>query len=182
VRFYNGTLQGDAVSERIIKDAKNLGYTVTTKSVKKMKISIDVSGIPKDSSTVLKNFIKKPLLRMFDVGTIENLNTKLAELNKKGVVFLEQWKCNFDVEIAKDMFLDSERNGITNFVLWSGDSDFADLITQLVNEGKSVTIFGTARRVSPELSETGVFIYEIWKLKDFICWSKEIRTKAKGTH
>ena len=89
VRFYNGTLPGDTISEELIKTATKLGYKVVTKQVKKMKLSIDVSGIPKNSSFVLQNFIKKPLLKKFDGETIEFLNKKLEVLNKSGIKFLE---------------------------------------------------------------------------------------------
>ena len=87
------------------------------------------------------------------------------------------------------MFLDYERNNIDNYILWSGDSDFAEPISQLLKDRKNVVIFATARRITPELAATGVLIFEIWKIRDFICWNKEITPKikrlyknAKGTH
>lgn len=189
IRFYNGTAPHDQLSERIINQATNHGYSVKTKPVKKMRLSIDVSGITSDSPTILQNFIKKPLLKKLDIETIEFLNAKLLELNKAGTKYVEQWKCNFDVEIGRDMFLDFERNGVQNFILWSGDSDFADPIEQLIQDGKQVVIFATSGRIAPELNATGVFVFEIWKIKDFICWQREISDKAKnalknakGTH
>jgi len=189
VRFYNGTVPGDQFSEGIIKQAEKNGYIVKTKPIKKMHLLIDVSGIPNDSPAILQNFIKKPLLKKLDIETIEFLNNKLAELNRGGVKFVEQWKCNFDVEMGRDMYLDFERNGVQNFILWSGDSDFADPIEQLLQDKKQVVIFATSGRIAPELNATGVLIFEIWKIKDFICWQREISDKgklaiknAKGTH
>jgi len=184
VRFYNGLLKGDKKSERIIKTAKKLGYLVTSKPVKKMHLSIDVSGTPKNSPVVLQRFIKKSLLRKFSIETIEYLNNKLEELNKQGIKTIEHWKCNFDVEIGRDMLIDHHQNGINNFVLWSGDSDFEDPVNQLLEDGKFVAIFATTRRVSPELASTGALIFDLWKIKDFICWpseiSKEIKNKLKN--
>lgn len=179
VRFYSGTVPGDPNSEAVIKEAQNLGYAVKTKPIKKMSLSIDVSGIAVDSTAVLQNFIKKPLLKRLSVGTIEYLNQRLSELNATGINHVEQWKCNFDVEMGRDMYLDYERNGIENYVIWSGDSDFADPVSQLIQDGKQVVIFATSGRVAPELNETGVLIYEIWKIKNFICWSRELPEYAK---
>ncbi len=189
VRFYNGTVPGDQFSEAIINQAQKHGYVVKTKPIKRMRLSIDVSGTPDGSPAVLQNFIKKPLLNKLDVETIKFLNNKLLELNKAGTKYVEQWKCNFDVEMGRDMYLDFERNGVQNFILWSGDSDFADPIEQLIQDGKQVVIFATSGRIAPELNATGVFVFEIWKIKDFICWQREISDKAKnalknakGTH
>ena len=96
VHFYNGLLENNKNSENIINEAEKLGYLVTTKAVKKMKLSIDVSGIQKNSPSILQKFIKKSLLNKFSIETIEYLNNKLKELNNRGIRFIEHWKCNFD--------------------------------------------------------------------------------------
>lgn len=181
VHFYNGLLKDNERSEKIIEEANKFGYIVSSKPVKKMQLSIDVSGIPENSPAILQNFIKKSLLKKFSIETIEYLNNQLKDLNDRGTKTIEHWKCNFDVEMGRDMLIDHEHNGIKNFILWSGDSDFADPITQLLNDKKSVCIFATARRISPELEATGVSIFEIWKIKDFICWNREISVVAKRT-
>jgi len=90
-------------------------------------------------------------------------------------------KCNFDVEIGRDMLLDYAQKNVDLFVLWSGDSDFADPIEQLLNDGKKVFLFATARRVASELNvlqSKGLFIYDIQKIKNFICWKKEMDQEA----
>jgi uncharacterized LabA/DUF88 family protein len=183
VRFYNGTLLGDEKSELLIKDAQNFGYTVVTKPVKIMKLSVDVSGISFDSSDVLRQFIRTPLLHKMDIETIRYLNTRLRNLNKLGILYFENRKCNFDVEIGRDMLLDFAKDEADHFVLWSGDSDFADPIRQLLNDGKTVVLFVTARKVAWELNElrgTGLWIFDIQKIRDFICRAKEIKaTKSK---
>ena len=114
---------------------------------------------------------------MYDVGTIEYLNNKFAELNRWGIYTIQDRKCNFDVEIGRDMLLDHERNGVDTFILWSGDSDFAEPIEQLLSSGKNVVLFATARKVSSELNKLqtkGLFIFDIQKIKNFICRKKEI--------
>ncbi|MCL5016377.1 MAG: NYN domain-containing protein [Patescibacteria group bacterium] len=176
VKFYNGTLAGDVESEAFMAEIEHCGFDVHTKSVKKMNLSIDVSSIPSNSPDILKDFIRKPLLQKLKIETIEFLNGQLKELNNQGILSVEDLKCNFDVEIGRDMLLD-DKNDTTNFVLWSGDSDFADPVQQLLRDGKKVALFATARRVSSELgalTKKGLFIFDIQKIKNFICWKKEI--------
>ncbi|MDD5433784.1 MAG: NYN domain-containing protein [Candidatus Pacebacteria bacterium] len=177
IKFYNGKLMGDVESENLQKEIRDLGYDLRTKPVKIMKLSIDVSSIVADSPALLKEFIRKPLLQKFQIETIAYLNQKLKELNQQGIFYIEDLKCNFDVEIGRDMLLDYERNAVESFILWSGDSDFADPIQQLLNDGKRVAIFATARRVASELNaltKQGLLIFDIQKIRNFICWKREI--------
>lgn len=178
IKFYHGTLAGDAESEQFGRDIKSFGYDLKTKPVKIMRLSIDVSSIPSDSPDILKNFIRPPLLRNLNLAAIEYLNNELRKLNRQGKRFLEDRKCNFDVEIGRDMLVDYAENAIENFVLWSGDSDFADPINQLLDDGKKVCIFATARKVASELNDLtkkGLMIYDIQKIRNFVCWKKEIQ-------
>lgn len=177
IKFYNGKLMGDVESENLQKEIRDLGYDLRTKPVKIMKLSIDVSSIVADSPALLKEFIRKPLLQKFQIETIAYLNQKLKELNQQGIFYIEDLKCNFDVEIGRDMLLDYERNAVESFILWSGDSDFADPVNQLLEDGKKVVLFATVRRVASELNELqkkGLFIFDIQKIRNFICWKREI--------
>lgn len=179
VKLYLGTLSGNEKSEESVIQSRSDGYDVKTKPVKLMKISIDASSVPSNSPELLKNFIKKCLLSKLNIETIEYLNDKLAELNKQGIIHIEDSKCNFDVEIGRDMLIDFERDNLDNFILWSGDSDFADPILQLIKDNKKVFLFATAREVSFELDHVGVPIFEIKKIKEFICWPKEMPPDIK---
>ena len=179
VTIYTGTLEGDQRSEEQIKEILNCGYILSTKPVKLMKISIDVSSIPEDSPAILKNFIKKKFLSKLDIDTVRILNKKLALLNKQGVTYIEELKCNFDVEMGVDMLLDCERNNTESFVLLSGDSDFASPVFQIKNSGKKATLFAVSGKVAPELDEAKVLIFEIKKIKEFICFPKEIPQSIK---
>jgi len=142
-----------------------------------MNLSIDASSILPDSTVLLDQFIRRALLRKYEVGTVEYLNQRFLDMNKRGEYFIEDMKCNFDVEIGVDMLLDCERNSVETFILWSGDSDFADPIKKLMSAGKNVILFATARKVSKELSALGtkgLMIFDIQKIRDFICWKKEL--------
>ena len=176
-KFYYGTLSGDAESEKRIEEAKGLGYQVRTKPVKIMNISIDSSSISPQSPALLESFIRGCLLKKYDIETIEYLNGKFREMNKLGLLALSDQKCNFDVEIGSDMVIDKERGNTESFVLWSGDSDFHDPVSDLLEAGKKVVLFATAGRVSSELNDLklkGLFIFEINKIRDFICWKREM--------
>ncbi len=183
VKFYNGTLVGDSGSERIIEKAQRYGYSVITKPVKIMRVSINVSSISGSSPEILKQFIRAPLLQKLNIETIEFLNMRLKELNQQGILFLYDRKCNFDVEIGRDMLLDYHENKVDNFILWSGDSDFADAIEQLLTDRKKVYLFSTVRKVSTELNDLqrkGLFIFDIQKIRDFICWNRELSGNEEG--
>lgn len=174
VSLYTGTLGGNEKSLEDIEKFRELGYKLETKPVKIMPYSIDASSVPSNSPALLQPFIKKPLLSALTLETIEYLNGQLANLNKQGITQIEDRKCNFDVEIGRDMFLDLESGKVECFILWSGDSDFADPINAIRAAGKSAFLFATSGRVSSELSELKVPVFEIKKMREFICWNREI--------
>lgn len=180
INFYNGFIEGNQQSEKEIKELENKKYVVRTKPVKIMRFSIDTSSIPSDSTALLDHFIRRALLRKYEVSTIEYLNERFKDMNRKGEYYIEDRKCNFDVEIGTDMLMDFEKSGTETFVLWSGDSDFADPLEKLLKAGRKAVLFATARKVSKELSELrseGLFIFDIQKIRNFICWNKEIQSK-----
>ncbi len=178
VKLYQGTLVGDDDSENLVREANAAGYEVHTKPVKIMRLSIDVSSVAPDSPDIVNSFIRTPLLRQLKLEAITYLNDRLRELNRAGALWLEDRKCNFDVEIGRDLLRDFDRGRAETFVLWSGDSDFAGPIEELLAHDKRVYLFATARRVAAELNALrarGLVIYDIQKIRDFICWKKEMR-------
>ena len=180
INFYNGYLAGDKRSEREKMETENCKYFLRTKPVKIMRFSIDVSSILPDSTVLLDQFVRRALLKKYEISTIEYLNDRFKDMNRKGEHFIEDMKCNFDVEIGTDMLLDCERNCAETFVLWSGDSDFADPVEKLMSAGKKVILVATARKVAKELSALvpkGLMIFEIQKIRDFICWNRELESK-----
>lgn len=179
IRLYTGTLKGNEKSENSIKEYEKFGYVIKTKPVKVMRMSINTSSISANSPSLLENFIKKCLLSKLNIETIEFLNKKLTDFNKQGITYIEDRKCNFDVEVGRDMLRDFDKDDLNTFILWSGDSDFADPIAQLMKDKKKIFLFATAREVSYELNEMSIPIFDIKKIKEFICWPKEIPQDIK---
>jgi uncharacterized LabA/DUF88 family protein len=182
ITFYNGYLAGNERSEKEKSEAENCKYVLRTKPVKIIKLSIDASSILPDSTVLLDQFIRRALLKKYEISTIEYLNERFKDMNKKGEYFIEDMKCNFDVEIGVDMLLDCERNNAETFALWSGDSDFADPVKKLLEGGRRVVLCATAGKIASELNElknAGLQIFDIYDIKDFVCWNKEIGKKIK---
>lgn len=179
IKIYDGTLEGDENSEKSSAEKKSVfkdGFI--TKPVKIMKHSIDYTSIKSTATDLLEHFIRKCLIRKYDVETIENLNMKFKDMNDKSIYYIEDRKCNFDVEIGVDMLMDFERNSVDSYVLWSGDSDFYDPLKKLLLAGKNVILFATARKVSTELNSlqsNGLFIFDIQKIRNFICWKDQVQ-------
>lgn len=170
-RFYFGTFPDDPRSQRFMTFVHRTGYKVRTKPVKIMQLSIDVTSISSKSPDILNAFIKDPLLQQLRIEAIEYLNEELRLMNVAGKLYIEQPKCNFDVEIASDMRVAHLMNKASSFCLWSGDSDFADTLKELLNDKKQVSVFGTARVIASELSELrsrGLQIFDIKKLREFV--------------
>lgn len=174
VRFYYGELKGDLHSQTILSEARNHGYEVTTKPVKIIKQSIDVTSINMQSPDLLRQFISKPLLDKLSVQDIEYLNNRLKDLNTTRVYELFDRKCNFDVEIRGHIEDDSKEKGIENFVLWSGDCDFEEPIRKLKSLKKNVTVFCVRGHLAKELAFAGAYIYLVYPLRNYICWAKQL--------
>ncbi|MCK5510253.1 NYN domain-containing protein [Candidatus Parcubacteria bacterium] len=177
INFYVGCLDGNTDSMKFIRDIKKYKYELRTKPVKIMKYSIDTTSVPLQSTVLINQFMRSALVRKLEVAEIENINRIFSNLNKRDIYYIEDRKCNFDVELGSDMIMNLKQNDISTYVLWSGDSDFADSVEQILNAGKKVILFATARKVATELNglrSKGLFIFDIKKIKNYICWRKEI--------
>ena len=185
-RFYWGTLDNAPKSIETITQADKLGFYVRTKPVKRIRVPIDVSRLSSiESTAILQDFVSSSLLKLLPLGNAKQLNDALRELNRAGIKEIENLKCNFDVEIATDMRGDFEKNDVKNFLLWSGDSDFADTVEHLLKSGSTLTVFSTRGRLARELSDLrteGLRIFEVNGLREFLCWNREksIRSKSVG--
>jgi len=176
-KLYYGTLNGDDDSHKLIRDAEAWGYSVLTKPVKIIRHSIDVSSISKNSPDIIRNFICGPLLQTFSLEMITALNSHLRALNRAGTLYFEDKKCNFDVEIGRDLQQDMIIGEADTFALWSCDSDFASSLEEGLEAGKNIVVFGVAGVIARELNmlrPKGLQIYDVRKLREFICWPREL--------
>lgn len=180
INIYTGFIPNNNESMEQIETLERLKYKVGKKPVKPIILSIDASSIPENSPYILKNFISKELLSKIDLEAIEYLNKKLLNLNKQGLLEIEKQKCNFDVELGMDVQKDLEAKIADNYIIFSGDSDFAATISRIREKGKNATIFSISRKVTTELNQTGVLIFDIKKIREFICWPKEIPQNIKS--
>jgi uncharacterized LabA/DUF88 family protein len=186
VHLYQGTLVGDISSEATMRDIESRGYVVHTKPVKMIDLSIDVSSLKSmQSPDLLRDLVCAPFLKTLALSQVENLNQHLQNLNGQGVKKLQDKKCNFDVEVGVDMLLAFERNEADTFALWSGDSDFREPILRLLSAQKKVVLFATAGRIARELNDlklSGLVIFDIRDIRNFICWPKELCESPAQTH
>ena len=184
IYFYTGLLEGDINSQNENERIKSLQYILRSKNVKIKDISIDYQSLKNEWDTsILNNFIRKSLLRKLPIGIIENLNKIFLDMNNNKELSIEDRKCNFDAEIvhdiAKDYLIDKE---IETFILMTSDSDFVDIIEKLLKENKKVMLISTARKVAREfnnIENNNFVIFEINKIKNYICWNKEINHYLK---
>jgi len=73
------------------------------------------------------------------------------------------------------MLLDLRDGQIEKFVIRSGDSDFNTAVDQISKVNKQVYIFSVPGRVSSELNNSQAKIYDIKKIRNFICWNRNIQ-------
>lgn len=176
-KVYQGYFSSDKNQISELNDWSSWGYEVRKKPVKEIRLSINALSHSLESTITLEKVFNRALLKELPIRTVKIFNSELRKLNSQGIKELITHKCNFDVEMASDIRLDSMQDkNIESVIIWSGDSDFADTVDSLVNENKNVSIFATRGRVSHELKNSKAFIYDIKNIRNFICWNREIES------
>lgn len=177
-RIYFGTIVGDRGSEGFAARIRKEGFDLQTKPVKFIDMSINISSVSPQSPDILKNFIDPNLIGLLKLEAIEYLNRQIGALNKEGRYSVQKMKCNFDVEIATDMRLDHALDKAQTYCLWSGDSDFAHPISQLLRARRNVVVIskGVATEIG-DLRPEGMIYYDLRKLGELIRLQPE---KQKG--
>lgn len=95
-------------------------------------------------------FFQRRTLTLFDNGVKTKITELITELQKSGI-FVEEPKCNFDVEIAMDMLDDADK--LTGVMLFSGDSDMFGPLERLKVKGKKIAVVGVRGKVATELHQ-----------------------------
>lgn len=86
--------------------------------------------------------------------------------DEKGVFVTKHPKCNFDVEITLDAITQIVK--YDTIVLFSGDSDFGELLGYLKSKGKNIIVVSTRNRMSTELQAAADKFVPAEKLKDLL--------------
>lgn len=142
IYFYYGTDFKNPKSSNFIQKVRQFGYDVSTKPVKYIHVSL-VDLLDKPGN--------KDLIKTLDKKTRIQLISNIRKLNQQGVR-LTLPKCNFDVEITRDMIL--FKDNFDTIVFFSGDSDFAEILKFLRGKKKRIIVVCARRFLSGELFQT----------------------------
>lgn len=127
IHFYYG-LDKHPKSKTFLQEMKRIGYTVISKEVKYIPVSLDTSHFKK-----IFREMKSSLILIKGIKT-KDLEKVLKILERK----IMRRKCDFDIEIAMDVY--KHMDEVDTFVFFSGDGDFAPLFEFLISKGKQVIV------------------------------------------
>jgi len=166
VNFYFGT---DITKEsqdfiRLLhkKEEQDKRFSVITKEVKYVPVDLDKSYLG-----LRINGIKKTLLAM-DLKRQDINGALIKELENLLSQPLRRRKCDFDIEIALDVFRNLEN--FDSFILFSGDGDYKPLVQYCIENKKQTIVVAQPGSLGKEyrIIPRGLFICNIRKLRDFI--------------
>lgn len=106
------------------------------------------------------------LLEELDVE-LKKLNINISDLQINLTRPIRRRKCDFDVEIARDVFNLSSR--FDQLVLFSGDGDYSALVDDLISKGKKVVVvFASGHKGKEYKNQPGLFLCTVENLKPYI--------------
>jgi len=114
------------------------------------------------------------LIEELDVE-LKKLNTSIDELQKQISIPIMRRKCDFDVEIARDVFNFS--NDFEHLILFSGDGDYAALVEDLtINKNKKVIVVFAPGHVGKEYEKLSEQLKEKYlKYRLFLCSANRLK-------
>lgn len=139
IAIYYGTDPRNPRSITFMNWLKSSGYEVNSKDVKYMKLNL--------KDTIFNSRTKQAFSHL-DPAVVKQMEDNISLLEASGAVF-EQQKCNLDIEIALDI-----ANGLKtydSFILFSGDSDFENVLKLAKANGKHVTVIALRKFTSGEV-------------------------------
>ena len=106
---------------------------------------------------------------------LKKLNQNIDNLQKNLSEPVLRRKCDFDVEIARDVFNMSAT--FDHLVLFSGDGDYVALVDDLISKGKKVIlVFAPEHKGREYIPQKGLFMCTVNNLKQHICSETNIPT------
>ena len=96
---------------------------------------------------------------------LKKLNINIEDLQKNLTTPIKRRKCDFDVEITKDVL--NKINDFDTLLLFSGDGDYAALVEDLIKKDKSVIVVFASGHKGKEYDEIGkgIFLCPVKKFK-----------------
>jgi uncharacterized LabA/DUF88 family protein len=153
-RLYFGVEKGQKWSEAFQGNVANIGYTLVSKDVKFVPVSLDKShfrSVIKNLSDVLdgvKSTNTEIATRLYEIQDstlvgdldteLKKLNVNISELQQSLKEPIMRRKCDFDVEITRDAIDLAPK--FETLILFSGDGDYAALVENLIAKGKRVIL------------------------------------------
>lgn len=136
--YYGEDTKNTDKSRAIFKKVVNYGGIVVSKPVKYIRKTIDT-----------RLFVKERTLGLFSANAQRKLKDFVNSIKDQKILYIEEPKANFDVEMSLDMLEYSNRYDTA--YLFSGDSDFKAVIERIKKKGKSVCVFGVRGMVASEI-------------------------------
>ncbi len=136
-------------SKEFLEECRKIGYEVISKKVKYIPTLVENSPFWES----LKELVPEK---------------KLATLRNQPVL---RRKCDFDVELSKELLLNLEK--YHTYILFSGDGDYATVIEEIMKREKRVFIVSSPRALGKELramqtQKIHPLFVDITQLKDVI--------------
>lgn len=99
---------------------------------------------------------------------LRKLNIDITELQASLKEPVQRRKCDFDVEISRDVYNSLEK--FETIIIFSGDGDYAALAEDLISKGKKVIVVFARGHKGKEYEDfkAGLFLCSASKLKQFI--------------
>ncbi|MBU1091675.1 NYN domain-containing protein [Patescibacteria group bacterium] len=149
---------------------KLISYLETYPEIKKINFyfGTDINKESKDfidSVKKLENGILQVVTKDVKYIPVDIIDSDASDENESKK---KRRKCDFDIEIALDTFLNIE--SIKSFILFSGDGDYEPLIKFCIERGKQAIIVANPGSLGKEygLIPRGLFVCNIKKIKDLI--------------
>jgi len=166
VNFYFGTditkESQDFISSLQKKEEKEERFSVITKEVKYVPVDLDRSYLKSRINNIKKTILAMDLRKQnIDGSHVKELENLLSQP-------LRRRKCDFDIEIALDVFRNLEN--FDSFILFSGDGDYKPLVQYCIENKKQAIIVAQPGSLGKEyrIIPLGLYICNVRKLRDFI--------------
>lgn len=137
IRFYFGVEKGNEKSEKFQEEVVNIGYNSVSKEVKWVPVILEQSHF-KDILKELKEAFQNWQEPHSASGASSITLLHIQELNKILNQPLRRRKCDFDVEITKDILTNVDN--FDTLILFSGDGDYKAIVEYLLDNRKKAIV------------------------------------------